>query len=1281
MDHNSGRRDIFAGQLGKTQETIFQVASESGALYDCKAHVCINADRDQALVAKLIDGELNRVSLPETQEVITIQLPVVVHYPKRSLMLIVVPPSQRHRVTEVLIDYFKQIGVERQKVPGYVLTPRIVLSGALIPKLLADLEESAASTRHQQKMADELEKLEQQRSQLTKREQELAELEDALMDKSTNFDERQGQLAIQNTKKEQELEETQADLARKVRLLKEAKDQTSVELAQEREQLQRHRLDVESELRKQRETLESFRRETEGEIAAKLEELEASIKSKDAELEEKERQLASLLASVQQAAETREKTLSSAEATAEKAVANAQATAEQALSAARETAQQELAESKRRAQEELSEARQAAEQEITEALAKSDAILGEAKATAEKEVAEQRAQMEIAIVEKRTELEAQLEKEREAFETARRKSEMTITEQRAALESARKELTAEKEQFFSRQAEYEEKLDARISSKEHDLEQRAEGLRAKEAEQQAERERLHSEVAKLKHVSEELQKKSKAQAERLAEMEAREAEQVQQREDLERRAADLEETARVLENYQSLSFLTSTKDKAPAARPPATPVARPAAVVLESEAESAVSLDDDGLEDGWDVADEPSMRPPRRDDVTEVISFEEIEIEEGASIEDLDEEEIEPSIQEIIELEPSVQRLIRERADLDDDVTGVSPVPAELAAEEAKVAQSLTGAEGNVKSVPPPMRESQTVETRLPKADPAVKTVECDRWTAQLGLKDGAVRLVVGYKGKPARKWSEPQVKLQTQRLPTYELVTLTVDGKGVGEVCFPFDVADDAVRALLVRLSERFAIEVEVNDVDRKALQAFTLEAQLGDNARLALDDASGFNSQLAGAASLEGALAAFHDPQYDKDGKRTHPFEGHGFADASLNDLSRPGATKAALGIVSFWSEPENHDYLILKKSFPISYFRAVQSRVLERGLYYGLNMNEAMKERLVALKLADSAPDVVTLSLSHFHEVCLSIRTNNDLTEEEIWQNWKALLQDCEEYQITPDRDIEMLAKKSARDLQRKTSHEGRDSAEAIQLPDTVEAEEYEDFSQLGADELLSFLKYAEHRRDAAIALARLKDPRHLTELASICELMDPDEVIDLAPELIGYGAAAEESMLNLLNSRDAVVAQTAALVLGELRSTRAIGTIINLLGSARANQYLVFAWALGAIGPEIRKPLIKGVKAKSIAKKRVVDAIAFLLNMHGADETRKLRKERILKGVVQQAEDERQAAQYQIPSERHERVVRLVRLRGTVQETLADLIPSDAHGNKKSDPELFSVIDEI
>ena len=263
------------------------------------------------------------------------------------------------------------------------------------------------------------------------------------------------------------------------------------------------------------------------------------------------------------------------------------------------------------------------------------------------------------------------------------------------------------------------------------------------------------------------------------------------------------------------------------------------------------------------------------------------------------------------------------------------------------------------------------------------------------------------------------EMSISTHFLSTYAIMTLSIRNRTRQtyweDVEWDFDPMAPVDGRILDRLAKTFAIRIEFYSSDKKLLTHFTLTAPQEENVALGRKRARQHIGNIPEPQrSAARARELLNSPQYDKQGKKEHPFH----ADA-YGDLKNPEDATLAVNIVSYWSEKKNYDYLVLKKSFSARHFSEIQKRVLSVALEYGLWFADPLKKTAMELNLLTSMHEIVKKLILNFRKNIL-VGHMQDLDPIEIHENWENLRRDCEQFNIPIDRQTARLiedAKKEA------------------------------------------------------------------------------------------------------------------------------------------------------------------------------------------------------------------------------------------------------------------------
>ncbi|MCK6511470.1 HEAT repeat domain-containing protein [Myxococcota bacterium] len=429
---------------------------------------------------------------------------------------------------------------------------------------------------------------------------------------------------------------------------------------------------------------------------------------------------------------------------------------------------------------------------------------------------------------------------------------------------------------------------------------------------------------------------------------------------------------------------------------------------------------------------------------------------------------------------------------------------------------------------------------------------------------------------------------LQLHRLRSYPLIMCLLafeDGDGVLQhiLACPVDLVDPQAVMFFDLLSQEFTLQINLCNEQHLVYRDLQVYLPLEQNVEYVLDEARRWQATLpANQRDFDAAIDDFQEEEYDRLGKMNHNFQQDSFI-----DIPSPAAARLAIGIVSYWSEREQLDYLISVKSFALTYFREIQKRVLRACIDFGIALRDHMLDLAVLFQFGSSRQDLLRKLLSNFAEANLQIRQPNDLSAADNLENWQHLIDDCDRYSIEIDSDIEELAARAER-------HAQEQSQQDLEAEEVDDFEVFEDFQEMAVSDLLQLLQAPQNRMDAAAALCRPENLEHIDQIASIFPQLEEQEARTFAEVFTQFGKEAEPLLLSWLHLPRPDQRAAAILALGSMRSEHAIEAIIKRLRSG--DEWEVAAEALARIGESAIPHLEREVKNKNwLIRLRAVKAL--------------------------------------------------------------------------------------
>jgi hypothetical protein len=424
---------------------------------------------------------------------------------------------------------------------------------------------------------------------------------------------------------------------------------------------------------------------------------------------------------------------------------------------------------------------------------------------------------------------------------------------------------------------------------------------------------------------------------------------------------------------------------------------------------------------------------------------------------------------------------------------------------------------------------------------------------------------------------------IQLHLLPTYPLITLTLvldttaeDLRGLHWI---IDIEEDGDRTMLQALRRRFQANVLLFDPEYSLIDEVIFEEPREVNVAQVVDRATQELGVIGPAKVSPVQARSQFGEGYDWAGKKRHPYTEDAYA-----EIGSVAEAKLALGILSYWSEPKNHEYLVLTKSVPVDLLDTITRRILDGAIRFGLWLPQSLKERSVALALATDLPALVARLIDAF--AALGPEPSG-LQLAETAENWQRLLRDADELDVPVGKETVKLAESII--------EQGNASEEREELE--VEAADVENLEALTPDDLLPLLERRAVRARAALALASHANVEHLDPLFRAARRMGRPDLVQVIPALLRFGESAGDYFVEGLTARKSFTRQACAIALGELKLRRAVVPLLHQLMAEKTQVWQEIARALGSYGSSALKPLQRYLRNPQGKEDRLVEAMAF------------------------------------------------------------------------------------
>lgn len=513
----------------------------------------------------------------------------------------------------------------------------------------------------------------------------------------------------------------------------------------------------------------------------------------------------------------------------------------------------------------------------------------------------------------------------------------------------------------------------------------------------------------------------------------------------------------------------------------------------------------------------------------------------------------------------------------------VAPPPAAAAA-RSPIGPSVAAAPGMVTPEPVELEPEPEIQPEpKPYLDPPPQWLKSGARTLHQVI-GGEVYLYASVEPETAEKIKGERSDLwvQLHLMPTYPLITMTLvldtEQEELEAIHWFVDIEEDSDRTLLQMLRRRFQANVLLYDLEYSLIDEVTFEPPREVNVAQVVDRTTQELGEIGPAKINPVQARALFEGDWEWAGKKRHPFTEEAYAEINSVDEA-----KLALGILSYWSEPQNHEYLVLVKSVPVDLLDTITRRILDGAIRFGLWLPQPLKERAVALALAADLAALVARLIDAF--VALG-PTPKGLELGDAADNWQRLLRDADELDIPVGKETLKLAESI---IEKASSSEEREDLD-------VEPQTLENIEKAPSEDLLTLLERRITRKKAALVLAERGSVDHLEALFRAARKMGRPDLVQVIPALLRYGESAGDYFIEGLTSRKSFTRQACAVALGELKLRRAVVPMLHQLMAEKTPVWYEIARALGRYGPSGIKPLHRYLRNPQGKEERLVRAMA-------------------------------------------------------------------------------------
>ncbi len=489
--------------------------------------------------------------------------------------------------------------------------------------------------------------------------------------------------------------------------------------------------------------------------------------------------------------------------------------------------------------------------------------------------------------------------------------------------------------------------------------------------------------------------------------------------------------------------------------------------------------------------------------------------------------------------------------------------------------------------------------------------------------------VVIGYKvdESEAAAFTEeqPRFLFQLHRVDEVPVVALTLAAFNEDEECtsaVATALADrtEEEREVLDQIADELHVHLVLYDEDDARITSWEAGAPIGDNIKWAREQLEDWRDDDGDDDRLDEAIDAVTEGEVQLVGSMRHPFDTNSFV-----DFSGASDVKLAAGIVDYWSQPEQTEYLIGNRGFSLQQFRRIQQRVVRQALHWGLVMGEDLREVALQRSIVSDRTQLVERLLSNFAELCVGLRPN-DLDPIEQWENWDKLLSLAEAEDITPDPDVLELAEVS---LKRAEEYELATTDEAVPagakpdetlssidvttstvshrcdateltyyLPQSQQPDGFSELMEQDRDDLEAALDDAGRRVEAAQVLLERFGPDAVDVVLDVVEEMNDAEVAAVARFVEARADGLEAALMRMLDSAGPCATFIAARALAAIESTAAIPRLLEAVQDPqRRGDDAKLVECLALFGDKLVPPLSQQLK-KSPKDEHLLEVLAAL-----------------------------------------------------------------------------------
>ena len=449
----------------------------------------------------------------------------------------------------------------------------------------------------------------------------------------------------------------------------------------------------------------------------------------------------------------------------------------------------------------------------------------------------------------------------------------------------------------------------------------------------------------------------------------------------------------------------------------------------------------------------------------------------------------------------------------------------------------------------------------------------------------------------------KPDIFLQLHRLTTYPVIALLLVARDdmdrlVDELFCVLDIASPDQKTLLDRLQERFTLDVHLYDDAGRRLEYLQYQTPLELNVTHCYERAHAWLACRA-ERSFEKAVEHFSSGGYERIGAQRHNFHR-----ASFSNLQSAQATKLAVSMVGYWSEPQNTHYLIENRSFPLAFFEQIQRRVIDAAIRFGIFLPVDMRRRAQTFRLAATEAELLGSLVDTFAKV--STAADCDLDPMGLSENWDQLLTACVDLGVPVDETITELGNITRRQSRR------RNPVQTIppELEETEEYQRVQSVAQASNEDLRDLLSKGGIAPDATRELLGRGGDTNIFHVIEAARFLDDDDLRSTARFLAAGAEHFEPALLIGLGRIHPKVIHLCALALASARRTEALPALFELLHDRKRAGEIPIREIIAEYGSDALPSLFAAISKLGVTDE-LVEVMALISVHEGSEIIKQLR----------------------------------------------------------------------